>query len=53
MTVMFQTIFTVLFIVLCSYLAARILIADYFRHKEEFWQRIQIKMTKGQHNAEG
>lgn len=38
------------------YLLARLLIADYFRHKEEFWDRIQIKMakvTKRNQNAEG
>ena len=35
------------------YLLARLLIADYFRHKEEFWDRIQVKVTKGQQNAEG
>ena len=46
----------VLFILFFStvfYAVTRLLIADYFRHKEEFWDRIQVKVTKGQHNAEG
>jgi hypothetical protein len=35
------------------YLWARLLIADYFRHKEELIDRINIKVTKGQHDGQG
>ena len=35
------------------YVLGSLLLADYFRHKEELINRINVKVTKGQADAQG
>jgi hypothetical protein len=48
-----NTITIIILVSIAVYLISRLLIADYFRLKEEFVERLQTKMTKGQLDGAG